>query len=190
VLANEIFGHGPRVVVERVIGGAHIGELGVAASVDDDPARKDRVFRRHRAERTVRVPELVAEVEQAAAVVARHRLMVLTEVRDVVHQRTEPLLVILGYGAAGRILDLAEISGEVDLLLVGDFLVMEDQYRIAIHPLVDCGDLAARQRAAQIDPADLADKDRMDLADRKSHRRLSCCLKDSQTIRRRHPSVM
>ena len=117
------------------------------------------------------MPQLIAEIEQPAAVVARHRLVVLAKVGHVVHQRVEPLFVILGDGAAGRVFDLAEIAGESDLLLVGDVLLVEDENRIAVHAFVDRRDFVARQRPAQIDARHFADKDRVDLADRNGHRR-------------------
>src|SRR5260221_10189753 len=93
----------------------------------------------------------------------------MTEIGNIVHQRIEPLFVRLGDVAAGRILDLAEIAGEGDLLLVGDVLVVKDQYRVAVHPGVDRRDIVARQRLPQINPRDLADKDRVTLTNGNGH---------------------
>jgi PAS domain S-box-containing protein len=56
VFADQILdlGFGPRV--QRVIGGTHIGKVRVGAPRWDDPAGQQRVFRRYRTERAVRVP--------------------------------------------------------------------------------------------------------------------------------------
>src|ERR1051326_1416323 len=116
------------------------------------------------------MPELVAQIEQPPPVVAGQRPVVLAEVRDIVHQGVKPLLVRLRHIAAGRILDLAEIAGERDLLLVGDVLIVKDEDGIAVHPGLDRRDVLAWQRPPQIHPRDLADKDRMDLANGDSHR--------------------
>src|SRR5438477_3406862 len=89
------------------------------------------------------MPELVAQIEQPAPVVARQRPVVLAEVRDIVHQRVEPLLVRLRHIAARRILDLAEIAGEGDLLCVGDVLIVKHEDRIAVHPGLDRRDVPA-----------------------------------------------
>ena len=116
------------------------------------------------------MPQLVAEVEQPAPVVARQRRMVPTEVRDIIHQRVQALFVRLGDVAAGRVLDFAEIAGEGDLLLVGDYLVVKDEDGIAVHPSLDRRDLVGRQGLPQIHSGDFADKNRMDLANGDSHR--------------------
>jgi hypothetical protein len=116
------------------------------------------------------MPELVAEIEQPPPIVAGKRPIVMPEVGNVVHQRIEPLFVRLGDVAAGGILDLAEIAGEGDLLLVGDILIVKDEHGVTIHPPVDCRDTVARQRLPQIDTRHLADKDRVDLTNGNSHR--------------------
>src|SRR5579872_860856 len=115
------------------------------------------------------MPELVAEVEQPPAILAVERPMVLAEVRDVVHQVVEPPVIRPADKAASGILDLAEIAGKGDLLFVGNVLVMEDEHRVAVHPLIDRRDPLRGERLAQIQPAHLADKNRMNLADRNRH---------------------
>ena len=119
------------------------------------------------------MPELVAEIEQPAAVVARQRPVVLAEIGHVVHQRVEPLFVRLRDIAAGRVLDLAEIAREGDLLLVGDVLIVKHEDGVAVHPGLDRRDLVRGQRPTQIDPGHFADKHRMNLADRNGHRKHS-----------------
>ena len=116
------------------------------------------------------MPQPVAEIEHAAAVVARQRLAVLVEVRDVDHAGLEAQLVRLGDVTAERALDLAEVLGEFDLLVVGDVLVAKDQHRVAVHAGVDRFGLFTGQRLPEIDPGHLAGEDRMDLADREHGR--------------------
>jgi len=83
------------------------------------------------------MPELVAEIEHAAAVVARHHLVVLAEIGDVGDVEGQPALAVLHDMAADGALDLAEIAAEGELLLVGDRLVVEHQHGVAIHPRLD-----------------------------------------------------
>ena len=84
MLADHVLDLGLGLVVERVIGRAHVGEFGVAALRVHHPRRQQREFCRDRAERAVGMPQPIAEVEQSGAAVARQRLAVLAEVGDVV----------------------------------------------------------------------------------------------------------
>ena len=74
VLADEALALRLDLSVERVPGGAHVGELGVAALRRHLARVQQRVLGRDRLERAVGMPEAVAEGKQPAAVVARHRL--------------------------------------------------------------------------------------------------------------------
>ncbi len=112
MLADHVLDLGLGFVVERVIGRAHVGEFGVAALGIDHPRRQQRKLRRDRPERTVGMPQAVAEIEQMGAVIARQRLAVLAEIGDVVQSGGEPVIFLLGHGAAACILALAEIAGE------------------------------------------------------------------------------
>ena len=100
MFADQIFDlrFGPGV--ERVISGAHVGEFGAAAFVDGDPAGQDGILRRDRPERTVGVPELIAQIEHAAAIVARQRFVVGVQIGHVGHERAETLVLGLGDVAA------------------------------------------------------------------------------------------
>ena len=66
VLADQVLDQRLRGRVERVVGRAHVGELGVAAHRIHHPGRQQRVLGRDRPERAVGVPEHVAEVEERA----------------------------------------------------------------------------------------------------------------------------
>ena len=95
--------------------------------------------------------------------------VVAIEVRDVGELDREPALVGLDDVAVHRQLDLAEVAAERDLLLVGELLVVEHQHGIAIHAGLDRRDLVGLERPAQIDAADLADEQRMQLANLHGH---------------------
>ena len=68
-----------------------------------------------------------------------------------------------------RVFDFPKVSSEGQLLFIGDVLVMKNQHRVTIHPLVDRIDICGREWLAEIDTLHLADKVRMELADRDSH---------------------
>src|SRR5207245_1635064 len=111
--------------------------------------------------------------EQSGAAVARQRLAVLAEIGDVVEARAEPVIFLLDDRAAARLLALAEIQRESELLLVGEVLAVEDQHGIFVHAGFDLARLLFRQRLAQVKPGNLADKMLVQLADGHSHGLLS-----------------
>src|SRR5450432_1403411 len=169
MLADHVLDLGPGLVVERVIGGAHVGEFGVAALGIDHARRQQRKLRRNRAERTVGMPQAVAEIEQMGAMIARQRLAVLAEIGDVVEAGAEAVIFLLGNVAAARVLALAEIQCERNLLLVRYVLVAEQQHGVFIHAGLDIGGLLRRQGFTQIDAGYLAEKMRLKLPDRYRH---------------------
>ena len=75
----------------------------------------------------------------------------------------------LGHIAASRILDLTEIAGEGNLLLVGNVLIMKNEHGETVHARFDRRDIGARQLLFQVGSRDLADKHRVDLTDRDRH---------------------
>ena len=94
MLADEILDQRFRLGVERVIGGPHVGELGVAALGRDHMRAQQRIPGRDRLVAAVAVPELVAEPEQALAVVAIENAIAGPEIRDVGQRRiVEPFPV-------------------------------------------------------------------------------------------------
>ena len=117
--ADQVVHLAPGLLVERVVGRAHVGELGVAAGRRDRARREQRILGRHVLERAVGVPELVAQPEQAAAVVARQHLAVLVEVGDVVQVHAQAPVLRRG-DVAGRLLERAERAAEGELLVVVD----------------------------------------------------------------------
>ena len=115
------------------------------------------------------MPEAVAEIEVAPPILAGQGLMLLVEIGDVVHLRPQALLVRARDVPAGRVLDLAEVAAEGDLLLVADALLVEDQDRVAVHPRLDRRHLLARQGLGEVAARDLASDGGMERADGDGH---------------------
>ena len=169
MLADQPRHLGLRRRVQRIIGGAHVGELGVAAAVGRQPARQQRIPRRNGTERTVRMPEPVAKVEQPPAVVARQRSIILTQVGYVVHPLRQPMLPRLRHVATTSALDHTEMNGERHLLRVGERLVMEHQNSKPVHPRLDRRHFSTGQRARKIHAGNLAHKARAKGLNGQSH---------------------
>jgi hypothetical protein len=169
MFADHVLDLGLGLVIERIIGRTHVGKFGVAALGVHHPRRQQREFCRDRPERTVGMPQAVAEIEQMGAVFARQRLAVLAEVGDVVQPRGEAVVFPLGDGAAACIFAFAEIAREYQLLVVGDILIAKQQHGVFVHAGLDVGRFLRRQRLPQIDAGDLAKEKRVKLPDRHGH---------------------
>src|SRR6266446_9377534 len=115
------------------------------------------------------MPQAVTKVEQMSAAVARQRRAVLAEVGDVVKSGAKPRILRLDDIAAARIFAFAEIARERHLLFVRYVLIAEQQHGVFVHAGFDILRLLRRQRLAQIDAGDLAEKMRVKLPDRDSH---------------------
>ena len=99
------------------------------------------------------MPQPIAEIERAPTIIPRQHIAVLIEIRNVAHLDTEPTLVEPRH-VVGRVqLDLAEVSGECDLLFVCQRLIVEHQYRMPVHAGMD--HRSSIERRAQIDAFDL-----------------------------------
>ena len=145
VLDDEIVERGFLRLAQRVIGGAHVGELGLAGAERRGRRHRHREqhaeHHRHRHVGRVGVPQPVAEAVEPPAVVAGAQPVVLVEVRDVadLRDREAPLAA-----ARRRAADLqfAEPGGEIVQLPVGQLLVVEHQDGLAVDrppDLLDCG---------------------------------------------------
>ena len=118
-------------------------------------ADSNEYFRRYRLERRIRMPQPIAEIERAPTIIPRQHIAVLIEIRNVAHLDTEPTLVEPRH-VVGRVqLDLAEVSGECDLLFVCQWLIVEHQYRMPVHAGMDHRHRSSIERRAQIDAFDL-----------------------------------
>ncbi len=115
------------------------------------------------------MPQLVAEVEHAAAIVPGEHAIVAVEVRDVGELDREAPILGFGHVAVHGRLDRAEVATERDLLLVAQRLVVEHEHRVAVHAGLDRRDLVGAERPAQVDAFDLADEERVQLADADRH---------------------
>src|SRR5215831_16529985 len=100
------------------------------------------------------MPEAITERVHAPAVVGRHHLAGLVEVRDV----SECLVAqsaLADDGGAGSRMDLAvEALRELELLGIGERLIAEDEQGELVHPLVDLIERCAIMHAPQIDLTD------------------------------------
>ena len=106
------------------------------------------------------MPELVAEPEQAAAVVARQNLVVLVEVGDVVQVHAHAPVLRRG-DVAGRLLERPEAAAEGELLVVVDLLVVEHQHAELVHAGMDGGDfLRASAACAEVEAGHFAGEER------------------------------
>ena len=111
------------------------------------------------------MPQAIAEIEGALAIVARQQRVVLVEIGNVADLDAESALIEPGHVVRGIEFDLAEALGKRDLLFVADALVVKHQHRMAIHAGMDRRDGRGIKRPAQVDVLDLAGKcvgDRLD----------------------------
>ena len=104
------------------------------------------------------MPQLVAEVEQIAAVVARRYPALGIEVRDVGDIGAQPHL---GAGIVRIDFERAEEPAEGELLLVGNRLLREDEHAVAVEGRLDLGKDSGITGRRQIDAADLGAEGRM-----------------------------
>ena len=88
------------------------------------------------------MPQPVAQLEEPDPILVGHDVAVLVEVGEIRDAGAEPL--VLAFSDMPRrvvILELPEMAGERDLLLVGEVLVAEDQHGILVHARLDRSDL-------------------------------------------------
>src|SRR5271168_2786983 len=169
MFADQVLDLGLGIVVERVVGGAHVGKLGIAALGIYDPRREQREFCRYRAKRTVGMPEAVAEIEEMGAVFTWQRLAVFAEIGDVIESGSKAVVLLLGDGAAAGGLTLTEVQGESQLLFVRNVLVGEQQHGVLVHAGLDVPCFFRGEGLSQVDAGNLAEKMRMKLPDRHGH---------------------
>jgi len=114
------------------------------------------------------VPEAVAQVEHAAAVVRREDFAFLVQVRDVVHERVREALLVDVDGGARRF-NRAEIGREVHLLVVFDLLAGEHEHRMPVHGRFDLSRQPRGNRLAQVDTFGTRADVRVKGCDREGH---------------------
>src|SRR6516225_12147756 len=125
MFADEVFALRLGLPLERIIGCAHVGELGVAALGRDAAGVQQRIFGGYHLEGAVGVPEPVPDGEEPSPILPSERLVVLVEVGYVGEGRGEAILVSCAQPRADGFLELAQAPREGELPCVVDELVVE-----------------------------------------------------------------
>ena len=102
------------------------------------------------------MPQPVAEIEHPAAIVTPERFLVLVEIGRILHVERQPAL---GRGcnmAAGRGLERTKVAGKCALFIVGQAVIVEHQYGVAVHAGLDRVDFITRQRPRDVHTGHLA----------------------------------
>src|SRR5262245_48717003 len=116
------------------------------------------------------MPEAIAQLEEPHTVLGGEDVAVLVEVREVCHARTEPPIVaLLDVAGRGIALELAEVLGKDELLLVREILATKDEDGVGIHPGLDRRDLGGVDRPGDVDAGHLAGERAAERADRDRH---------------------
>jgi hypothetical protein len=153
---------------QGVVRGAHGGEFGIAALGRHDPCGQQRAQRRHRLERTVRMPEVVALLVDHPPILGRdHRAA-----GDVAIRLPREIRAHRRVGLA-RHLQRTEALAECDLAFVIQALIVEHQDGVLIEGRADAREGRVIHRRAGIDAADLGAEQRVQLSNRDRHRRTS-----------------
>ena len=155
----------PQLVGKRRIGVAHADELGLAAGRRHLAARERGGVRRHRLERAVRVPELIARLVHHLSIRPVHQPVVVVgiDVGEIDHVRMQ---AIFPPGRVDRGLERPEAPAEGHLLLVGEVLTGKDEHGIFLEGVEDRAKRGLVERPGQIDALDTraeAGVDRRDL---------------------------
>ena len=168
VLANHTVDLGFRFAIEVVVGGAHVGELGVATVLVEDAAGEQRILCWNGPEGGVRVPQHIADIEEVLPAILRQGFAVLAEVGDVVHALGEALVLRLRDVAAAGVLERTEVPREVLLLLIGYVLAVKDEDAVLVHASFNGRGFRLGERFRQVDARYFA-RDRGELADANGH---------------------
>jgi hypothetical protein len=119
------------------------------------------------------VPQAVGQPVEAAACIHIEYLAVAVEVGDVGDLGAlETVLDAVMARALRRGMDRAEMPGEIDLLRVGQFLLVEDHDRIAVDRILDGIAIGRLQRLRKVDAGDLGEEVGLGGRDCDAHDRL------------------
>src|SRR5215472_11853759 len=120
------------------------------------------------------MPQPVAQFEEPYPVVAGHDVAVLVEIGEIGNAGPEPLILALpDMSRRVVVLQLPEMAGKRDLLVVGEVLIAENEHGKFVHAGLDRIDLLCAQRIVAVNPRNLADENRVERADRDCHSRYS-----------------
>jgi hypothetical protein len=168
------FDRGAGFRVERVVGGAHVGELRIGPHRWHDPRRQHRVAARRIDERCIRVPQAVGDRGGAHAVVRVADLAVRADVGDVGQCLVAEPVAPDGRGGSAGMQRAVETLGEVELLFVGEILVAEHQHGVLVHVGADCFQRLSIMHLAQVDRAHFAGEDGRERRDGDGHEGAPC----------------
>jgi hypothetical protein len=145
------------LVGQRIVGGAQVGELGLATFPGHDMGVEHRERARHGAERGVGVPQSVGQPVEPPLAVGLEHVGIAVEIGnigDLVGR--DPMLDAGVPRLLGRRLDGAEVSGKGDLLVVGELLVVKDHDRVAVNHRLDGVTVGSGQGSGEIDVGNLS----------------------------------
>src|SRR5437660_12584856 len=108
------------------------------------------------------MPQPIAELVEAARIVTAAHASLLVQVGDVGHFRPQSTLYI--GAAAARDFQFAELAREIHLMFLVEILAAEHQDRVAVDGMPQRRDGGRIERTLDIDAADLADEERVQLA--------------------------
>ena len=154
-----------RLVRQRVVGGAHVRELGIGRDLRQHEGGQHRVAAARVLKRRVGVPEAVRDAVLALAVVRRQERAVRTHVGDV-GERLVAEAALVQHADAGLTMKLAvEPGGERELLLARERLVAKDEHRVLVHARPDPLERRRVVDGAEIDCARLGGEHGVELAE-------------------------
>src|SRR5271157_679513 len=118
MLADQVLDQILRLLIERIICSRHVGKFGVSSLRGDRACVQQRIFGGHDFERAVGMPKPIANGEQTTPVIARKRLVVPVEVRNVSKRGRQAIVLRFAEAGTDRKLDRAEALRKRQLLLV------------------------------------------------------------------------
>ena len=172
MLAHQILDLRPGGIIQGVVGGAHVGELGVPALAGNGPRGEQGVLGRRGAKRAVGMPQAIAQIEQPLPVVTGEDLMVPVQVRHISERGAQAALTGFGDIAADGVLDVSEVLAEGHLLIVAQGLVTKQQHGVAVQARLDGGHLLRCDGLRDIHAAHLGKEIRRCAGDGDAHGRL------------------
>ncbi len=153
VLGDEPFEPALHGLGQRVVGGALVGEFGVAADRRDGARIEQRCERRQPLERAVGVPDPVRQLELPCPRILPPDLVLVVEVGNVGEFFAYPQRRVLAQ------------RREREVLLLRELLVRKDQHRVGRERRFDCREVRRIERPRQVEIADFSGKvfgDRVD----------------------------
>ncbi len=121
------------LVVERIVGGAQVGELGVGGHRWHDLREEHRIAPGRILERGVGVPETVAKAVGAAPVLGLEDSALGIEVGDVGERLVAEAALAEDRGPRLAVQLAVEALGESELLGIGEFLAAKHEHAMRVH---------------------------------------------------------